>query len=87
MSRALLIRQLAIEFMNDPEFKHSRALQDVTEVSRAWIAGKGRHHPIEEVAHRFHEWWLVHYEYCMIHDGQKTNYVEFINKLVGFASA
>lgn len=83
----MLIRQLAIEFMNDPDFKHSRAFKDVADVSEAWITGKGRHHPIEEISTRFHEWWLDHYEWCMTQDGRRTSYVEFIDKLVGFASA
>ena len=87
MSRATLIRQLAIEFVSDPAFKYTQALKDIATLSEVWLAGKGRHYGIEDNASRFFEWWLRHYEDCLIQDGARTTYDEFMSKFIEFARA
>lgn len=87
MSRATLIRLLAIEFMHDPAFKYMQVLDDVAVLSNTWLAGKGRHYPLEEASQQFSSWWRSKLSECMKVDGTKISYTEFMANFIALARA
>ena len=80
MSIALLVRQIRLEFASELNCSHEAVRYDVGEVWQAWRAGTGRHFQ-EGVSAMFCEWWTKHYEECLIKDGVRVSYEEFLRLL------
>lgn len=80
MSIALLVRQIRLEFASELNYSHEGARYDVAEVWQAWRAGTGRHAE-EGTSAKFCEWWITHYEDCLLKDGIRRTYDEFVQQL------
>lgn len=85
MSIALLVRQLRLEFAKDPDFADEIVRYDVGEIWQLWKANQGRHFQ-EGASARFCEWWIQCYETCLIVDGVRSIYIEFIRRLSLYAT-
>lgn len=85
MSIALLVRQIRLEFASELNYSHEGVRYDVAEVWQAWRAGAGRHAQ-EDTSAKFCEWWTKHYEDCLIRDGMRVTYDEFLRLLHLFAN-
>ena len=80
MTVALLIRQLRLEFSGETKSDHEQLRYDVGDIWQRWRAGAGRHFQ-ENTSQKFCEWWVNHFEDCLIRDGRRSSYHAFIKHL------
>lgn len=80
MSIVLLVRQIQLEFANDPRYNIEAIRYDVGEIWQKWRSGVGRHVQ-DELSAKFCEWWIKNYEECLIQDGVRVSYEEFLRLL------
>ena len=73
----LLVRQIQLEFANDPRYNIEAIRYDVGEIWRKWRSGVGRHVQ-DGLSAKFCEWWTKHYEECLIQGGIRVSYEEFL---------